>query len=44
MPEVSTLRLNVLRATYALIAVGMGSLIWPLILGSSSAATLHHSF
>ncbi|HEX6369245.1 MAG TPA: hypothetical protein VF006_09950 [Longimicrobium sp.] len=32
MHEVSTLRLNVLRAAYALIAVGMGSMIWPLIL------------
>lgn len=32
MNEVSTLRLNVLRAAYALIAVGMGSMIWPLIL------------
>jgi hypothetical protein len=32
MQEVSTIRLNVLRATYVLIAVGMGSMIWPLIL------------
>lgn len=32
MHEVSTVRLNVLRATYVLIAVGMGSMIWPLIL------------
>jgi hypothetical protein len=32
MHEVSTLRLNVLRAVYVLIAVGMGSMIWPLIL------------
>ena len=32
MHTVSTLRLNVLRAAYALIAVGMGSMIWPLIL------------
>jgi hypothetical protein len=32
MHEVSTLRLNVLRATYLLIALGMGSQIWPLIL------------
>lgn len=32
MNEVSTLRLNVLRASYALIAVGMGLQIWPLIL------------
>lgn len=32
MQEVSTLRLNVLRATYVLIAVAMGMQIWPLIL------------
>jgi hypothetical protein len=32
MHEVSTLRLNVLRATYLLIAVGMGFQIWPMIL------------
>ena len=32
MKEVSTLRLNLLRASYVLIAVGMGSMIWPLIL------------
>jgi hypothetical protein len=32
MSEVSTLRLNVLRATYLLIMVGMGLQIWPLIL------------
>jgi hypothetical protein len=32
MHTVSTLRLNVLRGAYALIAVGMGSRIWPLIL------------
>lgn len=32
MQQVSPLRLNVLRATYLLIALGMGSQIWPLIL------------
>lgn len=30
-PEVSTLRLWILRATYALIFVGLALLIWPLI-------------
>lgn len=34
MNELSTLRLNLLRAMYLLIALGMGSQIWPLILGS----------
>jgi hypothetical protein len=32
MQEVSTLRLNVLRAAYLLIAIAMGSQIWPLVL------------
>jgi hypothetical protein len=32
MQEVSTLRLNVLRGTYAIIFLGMGLQIWPLIL------------
>jgi hypothetical protein len=32
MQEVSTLRLNALRGTYLLIALGMGLQIWPLIL------------
>lgn len=32
MHEVSALRLNVLRATYLLIALGMGLQIWPMIL------------
>jgi hypothetical protein len=35
MRDVSTFRLNVLRATYLLIAVGMGTQIWPGI--------IHHS-
>ncbi|HEY0035851.1 MAG TPA: hypothetical protein VGB66_04140 [Longimicrobium sp.] len=36
MHELSTLRLSLLRALYLLIALGMGSQIWPLLLGSSS--------
>lgn len=36
MQEVSTLRLNVLRGTYLLIALGMGLQIWPLILWRST--------
>jgi hypothetical protein len=35
MQEVSTLRLTALRGTYLLIALGMGLLIWPLILRHS---------
>ena len=35
MQEVSTLRLNVLRGTYLLIALAMGLQIWPLILRHS---------
>lgn len=32
MPEVSTLRLYLMRAMYLVIAVGLGSLIWPGII------------
>ena len=32
MPEITTLRLILLRAMYLLIAVGLGLTIWPLIL------------
>lgn len=35
MIEVSTLRLNFLRAVYALIAVAMGSMTWPAIVTHS---------
>lgn len=34
MTELSALRLNLLRAMYLLIALGMGIQIWPLILNS----------
>jgi hypothetical protein len=35
MPQVSTLRLYLLRAMYLLIAVGLGLSVWPLIIASS---------
>lgn len=34
MPDVSTFRLYLLRATYLLIVVGVGLMIWPLLLGA----------
>lgn len=34
MNEVSVLRLYVLRATYLLIVLGVGTMIWPLLMGS----------
>jgi hypothetical protein len=36
MPEVTMLRLYLLRAMYALMAIGLALLIWPLILASPS--------
>lgn len=38
MNEVSILRLYVLRATYLLIVVGVGSMIWPLLLDAPEGA------
>ncbi|MHB0963016.1 MAG: hypothetical protein ACYC5V_07410 [Gemmatimonadaceae bacterium] len=38
MNEVSLLRLYVLRATYLLIVVGVGAMIWPLLLGTPASA------
>lgn len=38
MTEVSTLRLSLLRAMYALIAIGLGLTIWPQIVTSPFAA------
>lgn len=37
MPELSLVRLYVLRATYLLIVVGVGATIWPLLLGAPEA-------
>lgn len=37
MHELSTFRLSLLRAMYLLIALGMGSQIWPLLVASPSA-------
>lgn len=39
-PEVSTLRLYLLRAMYLVIAVGLAATIWPLLLGYSRAPEL----
>jgi hypothetical protein len=38
MNEVSLLRLHLLRATYLLMVVGLGTTIWPLLLGAPEAA------
>lgn len=38
MNEVSLFRLYALRATYLLIVVGMGTMIWPLLLGTPETA------
>ena len=38
MKQVSIFRLYILRATYLLIVVGVGTMIWPLLLGSPETA------
>jgi hypothetical protein len=38
MPEVSLVRLYLLRAMYLLVAVGVGMMIWPLLLGAPDQA------
>lgn len=43
MPEVSTLRLYLLRAMYLLIAVGLGMTLWPSIIASSGDAADSHT-
>lgn len=40
MTEVSLFRFYVLRATYLLIVIGLGLVIWPLILSHSSTVSL----
>jgi hypothetical protein len=42
LSEVSTLRLYVLRATYLLIVVGLGSIIWPGIIHHTKPWDLMH--
>jgi hypothetical protein len=42
MTEVSTFRLHVLRATYLLFAVGLGSAIWPGITHPAKPWDLMH--
>lgn len=42
MTTISTLRLYLLRAAYLLIAVGMGSQIWPVILHHTKTWELMH--
>ncbi|GAB3514107.1 hypothetical protein [Pseudoxanthomonas daejeonensis] len=43
MPQISTLRLCLLRGMYLLIAVGLGLTIWPSIIAPSSPAADPHS-
>ncbi|MGH7930345.1 MAG: hypothetical protein ACREQV_21420, partial [Candidatus Binatia bacterium] len=38
MNEVSAIRLYILRATYLLIVVGVGTMIWPLLLDAPETA------
>jgi hypothetical protein len=38
MNEVSAFRLHILRATYLLIVVGVGAMIWPLLLDAPETA------
>ncbi len=42
MRELSTFRLYLLRATYLLIAVGLGSDVWPALVGHPLSWTLWH--
>ena len=40
MAEVSTFRLYLLRATYLLLAVGLGLMVWPRLIGHTTAWAL----
>jgi hypothetical protein len=42
MSELSTFRLYLLRATYLLIVVGLGSDVWPALIGHDASWTLWH--
>jgi hypothetical protein len=42
MNEISTVRLFVLRATYLLVAVGLGLTIWPLLIQSATTPPEHY--
>ena len=42
MSEISTFRLYLLRATYLLIAVGLGFMIWPPLIHHTDAWALKH--
>lgn len=42
MPEVSPLRLNLLRAIYLLMFVGQGTIQWPLIMSHTNGVSFWH--
>ena len=42
MPNVSVIRLNMLRAGYLLLVVGLGSVVWPSILNTAKTWELMH--
>jgi hypothetical protein len=42
MPEVSTIRLYVLRAAYLLIAVGLALMVWPRLINHTAGWALKH--
>ncbi len=42
LPELSVFRLRLMRATYLLIVVGLGSDVWPALIGHSKQWSLMH--